>query len=179
MSLRGTAGRSAYPKGSAVRRAALTLRGEGLRSFWFKLLGHLGYRRLLLFEWPLDQPVPDFSPTLPVEIGQLAESAVDDYLAFRPGTQRGDAVGRLRSGQLCFFARSDGRIVGAGWITAEPYWLFYLGCAMPMEAGDVHAYDKFTLPAYRGHGISNALRMHHRRHLQHAGYGRVVVAVLP
>jgi predicted GNAT family acetyltransferase len=48
-----------------------------------------------------------------------------------------------------------------------------------MAPGDVHIYDKLSLPAYRGHGISNALRMHHLRYLQRAGYRRVIVAVLP
>jgi ribosomal protein S18 acetylase RimI-like enzyme len=157
----------------------MTLRGEGLRSFWFKLLAEGGYRRLILLELSLDKAVPEFSPTLPVAIAQLSESELNDYLAFRPETRREDTVGRLRSGQRCFVARRDGRIVGAVWIAVQPLWLPYLGCAIDMAPGDVHAYDKFILPAYRGNGISNALRTHHLRQLQCAGHRRVVVAVLP
>jgi GNAT superfamily N-acetyltransferase len=157
----------------------VTLRGEGLRSFWFKLLAEVGYRRLMLLELPLDKVVPEFSPTLPVAIEQLSESEFNDYFAFRPETRREDSVGRLRSGQRCFVARRDGRIVGAVWIAVQPLWLPYLGCAIDMAPGDVHAYDKFILPAYRGHGISNALRMQHLRHLQRVGHRRMIVAVLP
>lgn len=112
-------------------------------------------------------------------ITQLSESELGDYLAFRPKTTRGDATDRLRARQICFVARRDRRIVAAGWIAADPIWLSYLGCMIDMAPGDVHIYDKFTLSAYRGHGISHAVRTHHLRHLQRAGYRRVVVAVLP
>jgi len=179
MSVMRVNGRSAYPTGNAVRRALLTLRCEGVRSFWFKLLAQAGYRRLMLLERPLDRPVPEFSPSLPVEVTQLTESELDDYLAFRPKTELRDAIDRLRAGQICFVARRDRRIVAAGWIAVQPIWLSYLGCVLDMVPGDVHIYDKFTLPACRGHGISNAVRTHHLRHLQRAGYRRVVVAVLP
>ena len=80
---------------------------------------------------------------------------------------------------MCFVARFDRRIVAADWIAAQPIRLSYLDCMLDLAPGDVCIYDKFILPAYRGHGISNALRTHHLRQLKRAGYRRVVVAVLP
>jgi GNAT superfamily N-acetyltransferase len=179
MAIRSVDRRSVYPTGNAVRRALLTLRGEGVRSFWFKLLAQLGYRRLLLLDRPLVDAVPEFSPALPVAIAQLTKGELDDYLAFRPDTGRADAVGRLDAGQICFVARFEGRIVAANWIATQPIRLSYLDCMLDLAPGDVCIYDKFILPAYRGHGISNALRTHHLRMLQRAGHRRVVVAVLP
>ena len=179
MSAKPASARSVYPTGNAFRRALLTLRGEGTRSFWFKLLAQAGYRRLMLLEWPLQQPVPEFSPTLAVEVTPLTESELDEYVRFRPETARRDAIVRLHAGEMCFVARHDGLIVAADWITVLPIRLSYLDCPLDLAPGDVHIYDKFTLPAYRGHGISNALRMHHLRYLQRAGYRRAVVAVLP
>ena len=179
MSVKPARRRSVYPSGNAFRRAVLTLRGEGARSFWFKLLAQVGYRRLMLLERLLDWPVPEFTPSLSVEVTQLAESELDEYIEFRPDTVRRHAIARLRAGQMCFVARHDRRIVAAGWIAFPPIGLSYLGCPLDMAPGDVHIYDKFTQPAYRGHGISNALRMHHLRYLQRAGYRRVIVAVLP
>ncbi len=179
MAIRNVDRRSVYPTGNAVRRALLTLRGEGVRSFWFKLLAQMGYRRLMLLDQPLVEAVPQFSPTLPVEIAQLTRGELDDYLAFRPETGRADAIGRLEAGQICFVARLDRRIVAADWITTQLIRFPYLDCELDMAAGDVCIYDKFILPAYRGHGISNALRTHHLRQLQRAGHRRVVVAVLP
>ncbi|MEP6997481.1 MAG: GNAT family N-acetyltransferase [Betaproteobacteria bacterium] len=171
--------RSAYPTGNAVRRALLTLRDEGLTSFWFKLLSQCGYRRLLLLERALDQPVADFTPGLPVEVAMLAESELDEYLTFRPTTVRGEVADRLRSGHMCFVARHSGRIVAVAWVAVQPVWVPFLGCRIDMETGDAHIYDKFTLPAYRGHGISNAVRTHHLRYLQRAGFRRATGAVLP
>jgi GNAT superfamily N-acetyltransferase len=179
MSIKPASAKSVYPTGNAFRRAVLTLRGEGARSFWFKLLAQVGYRRLMLLEWHLDRPVQEFSPSLAVEVAQLAETELDEYLEFRPDTARGDASARLQAGQMCFVARHDRLIVAADWITLVPIRLSYLGCPLDMSPGDVHIYDKVTLPAYRGHGISNALRVHHLRYLQRAGYRRAVVAVLP
>jgi GNAT superfamily N-acetyltransferase len=171
--------RSAYPTGSAIRRALVTLRDEGPKSFWFKVLSECGYRRLLLLERALDQPIADFTPALPVDVAMLAESEIDDYLAFRASTSRGEIADRLRSGQMCFVARHEGRIVAAAWVAVQPVLVPFLGCQIEMAAGDAHIYDKFTLPAYRGEGISNAVRTHHLKHLQRAGYRRATGAVLP
>lgn len=171
--------RSAYPTGHAARRALATLREEGLRSFWFKLLARCGYRRLLLLERSLDTPVPELVPRLPVDIALLTEDEADEYRAFRPEMLRRDAIERLRSGQRCFVARRDGRIVAGVWSAFEPLWLSFLGAEIGMAPGDAHIYDKFVLPAYRGQEISNALRMHCLRHLQRSGYRRAIVAVLP
>ncbi|HXU54880.1 MAG TPA: GNAT family N-acetyltransferase [Casimicrobiaceae bacterium] len=175
----GALARSAYPTGNVVRRALLTLRDEGLRSFGFKLLGLLGYRRLLLLERALDQPIADATPGLPVAVAMLAHDEVDDYLVFRPGSTRREIASRLRSGDMCFVARHQGRIVAAAWVAVQPVWVPFLGCRIDVAPDEAHIYDKFTLPAYRGHGIANAVRTHHLRHLQRAGLRRATGAVLP
>jgi len=171
--------RSAYPTGTALRRALLTLRIEGPKSFWFKLLAECGYRRLLLVERSLDQPVVDFTPRLPVQVAMLAHSEVDDYLVFRPGTTRRDIAGRLRSGEMCFVARHQGHIVAAVWVAVQAVRVPFLGCQIDMAPGDAHIYDKFTTPAYRGRGIANAVRSFHLQHLQRAGFRRATGTVLP
>ena len=177
--LDATLARSAYPTGNVIRRALLTLRNEGLKSFWFKLLGECGYRRLLLVERPLDCPVADFTPDLPVDVAMLAQDEVDDYLVFRPGTTRREIAGRLRSGDMCFVARREGRIVAAAWVATHPVWVPFLGCRIDVTPDEAHIYDKFTLPAYRGHGIANAVRTYHLKHLRRAGLLRATGAVLP
>jgi ribosomal protein S18 acetylase RimI-like enzyme len=61
----------------------------------------------------------------------------------------------------------------------QPIWVPFLGCRIDVTPDEAHIYDKFTLPAYRGHGISNAVRAHHLKHLQRAGLRRATGAVLP
>lgn len=174
-----TVARSAYATGNVFRRALSTLRVEGPRSFWFKLLGECGYRRLLLVERPLDQPIADYTPRLPVDVAMLAQSELDDYVVFRGETPRGELADRLRSGQLCFVARYQGRIVAAAWVSFQPAWVRFLGCRTDVAPDEGYIYDKFTLPAYRGYGIANAVRTHHLKHLQRAGFRRAIGVVLP
>jgi hypothetical protein len=170
---------SAYPTGNAVRRALVIWRDEGTKSFWFKLLAQCGYRRLLLIDRPLDQPIAESSPQLAVEVAMLAADELGDYLAFRPECGREEIAQRLRSGHLCFVARHEGRIVAAAWIAFGPIWMPFLGCRIDVGPGEAHIYDKFTLAAYRGYGIANAVRTCHLRHLQQAGFRRATGAVLP
>ncbi len=165
--------------GNAVRRAIVVLRSEGFKSFWFKLLGELGYRRLLLLERTLAQPISDFTPALPLRIDTLKEKEVEDYLAFRPETGRGRVVEALRSGQMCFVARHKSRIVSAGWIASRRAWIGYLGCELELAAGDAYLSDAFTLEAYRGQGIAPALCLQQLRYLRQAGYGRAIRGTVP
>jgi GNAT superfamily N-acetyltransferase len=168
-----------YPTGNLVERAFAALRDEGLKSFWFKLLSEFGYRRLLLLERMLAQPVPELAPGLPVRIEVLKECELDEYLAFRPETVRARVIDRLASGHLCFVARHEGRVVSACWTATQRAWTEFLGCEIELAADEVYLFDSFTLPAYRGQGIAPALCLHELRHFQQAGYRRVIRATTP
>lgn len=168
-----------YPAGSGVRRTIEVLRRQGLKSLWFKILGELGYRRMLLFERPLVQPVAEGTAGLPVSIDVLRESEVDDYFAFRPDTPRTSITERLTLGHQCYLARHERRIVAACWTATQPVWSEYLECEISLRAGDAYLFDRFTLPAFRGLRIGNAVRMHQLRNLQQAGYRRTISAIVP
>jgi hypothetical protein len=117
-----------YPAGKVVRRAIAVLRQQGLKSFWFKILGELGYRRMLLFEWSLARPVSEDTAGLQVRFDVLRESEVDAYLAFRPDTSRTSVTERLRLGHECYLARHEGGIVAAAWTATRQVWSEYLDC---------------------------------------------------
>ena len=170
---------ASYPAGNAARRAIAVLRDEGLRSFSFKLASELGYRRLLLLERPLAQPIPELEPAFPLRIDILNPSEVDDHLAFRPEIARACALDRLRSGQLCFVARHENRIVSACWTTTQPAWVEFLACGIPVAAGEVYLFDAFTLPDFRGQRVAPALCTHQLMHFQRAGLRRAIRATLP
>ena len=109
-----------------VGRALAVLRDEGAGSFWMKLVGELGYRRVVLQELRLDQPMPELTPSRPVRIELLDESALDDYLDFRSKGTRDGATDLLRSGDLCLLARLDGRIVSCCWSSTRRARIRYL-----------------------------------------------------
>ena len=140
--------------GNAVQRAIVVLRSEGLESFWFKLLGEIGYRRLLLLERSLTQPISELMPELPVRIDMLKENEVRDYLAFRlrPGVRIMEA---LQSGQKCLWRVTRAACIGR-WIAAAGR-IGYLGCELELAANEAYLFDAFSIPAYRGQGIAPAL----------------------
>ncbi len=170
---------SKHRTGNALQRAIAVLRDEGLRSFWFKLIGEFGYRRMLMVEYRLDDPIPGFTEGLPVHNDLLKAGELGAYLAFRPEIGQTEVTNRLDSGQLCFVAWHDGRIVSACWSSAGSARIDYLDHETRLADGEAYLYDKFTLPAYRGHRIANAVRVYQLQHLRQAGYHRAVAALVP
>jgi len=89
----------------AVRRAYEILRQQGIRVLWIKLLGELGYRRMLLVERLLDDHMAFPTPRRPVTVSLLRESEVDAYAAFYPGADPVETRRRLHAGHRCFTVR--------------------------------------------------------------------------
>ena len=162
-----------------LKRAAEVFREEDIKSLWFKILGETVYRRLVLMERPLNEPVPEVTPRLPVAIGPLREFELDDYIEFRPEADPPEVRRRLEAGDLCFVARHEGRIVNAGWATTCRAWIEYLACEMRLAPGEVYHYESFTTPSFRGLNISPARYTQMLRYLRDAGYRRSVSAVVP
>jgi hypothetical protein len=163
----------------ALARARQVLRREGVRGLWFKVLGATVYRRLLLVERPLADPVPEVRATVPVEVSILDGSEVAEYRAFRPDTEASEIGSRLDAGQRCFVARHAGRIVSARWAAVDRVWVEYLSCELVLAPDEAYPYDLFTAPEFRGHAVSPVTSAEMLRHFQRAGYRRMVGTVLP
>src|SRR5215510_5514048 len=110
---------SAHPRTRGWRwaqvpqRAVAILREEGLKSLWVKLLDKTLCRWEVLIEHPLDRPVPEISAQVPLEIGLLDGSEVEEYVHFRPGTDPSEITRRLTAGHWCFVARHKGHMIYA------------------------------------------------------------------
>jgi L-amino acid N-acyltransferase YncA len=166
--------------GSPVGRAIRVLRDEGLRSFWFKLLAEVGYRRVLLLERPLEKPIPDVKPGVPVTIDLLKGTEVDEYLAFRTEVDPSIVEGWLDAGNQCFVARYEGQIVSASWAAVHwAVWIYYLACEIRLERDEVYVYGSFTSPDFRGKSISPAIRAEMMRRFRAVGYRRMVLWIEP
>ena len=140
---------------SLLKRAITVLRQHGVKSFCFKALDWARiYGRVVLMQCRLDEPCPDITAHVPVVIAQLKESEIDDYLAFRPDASRSEIRFRLRSGHHCFVARYRGNIVHVGWACTGGIRIGYLKRQIILASGEVHDYDNFTSPAFRGLNIS-------------------------
>ena len=155
------------------------LREEGIRSVWFAILERTVYRRIICMEHLLSEPISEVKPRLPIAIGLLQESEVDDYVNFQPKADAAEVRSKLKSGDLCIIARYEGHIVNAGWVSTRRTSVEYVGREIQLSQGEVYAYDTYTSPRLRGQNISAARSVWMLRYFQEAGYKRVIGTVVP
>ena len=79
-----------------------SLRHESLRTFAMKLAAELGYRRMLLLERRLDEPIADSPPGGAGRRPVASEDEIDAFFAFRPNFDRARVVADLAEGKQCF-----------------------------------------------------------------------------
>ncbi|MBC7261230.1 MAG: GNAT family N-acetyltransferase, partial [Chloroflexi bacterium] len=162
-----------------VSRALEVLRQEGIKSLWFKILGETVYRRMVLFERSLDGPIAEVIPRLPVTIRPLRDADVLEYTRFRPEISPDEVHRRLASGQMCFAAWYEGRIVHAAWVAMGRAWIGYLAREVALASDDIYYYESFTAPDFRGQNIAGASLSYMQQALQKAGYRRILAAIMP
>jgi GNAT superfamily N-acetyltransferase len=162
-----------------LRQVITTLQEEGLKSLWIKILSKTVYRRQILFERPLHEPIALVRPRLPVVVSLLQETEVEEYLGFRPEADPSQVCRRLKAGQLCFVARYEHRIVCTAWATTTQAWTAHLGREIPLAAGEVYIYDVLTAPDVRGQQITTLPYLQMLEFLRDAGYRRVVTIIIP
>ncbi|MGH7230649.1 MAG: GNAT family N-acetyltransferase [Nitrospiraceae bacterium] len=168
-----------WTRSSAWRRIKEILRNEGIRTLWFKALGEMGYRRLLLLDRSVHEPIPDVTAGVPISISLVTQADMAEYLAFRPGTSEVEVRRRLKSGHWGFLARSEGLPVAVTWAAAGEAWSFFLSCHIQLASDAVYLYDSFTRFDVRGRAVSPALGAEILRFFRDAGYRRTVRAISP
>jgi GNAT superfamily N-acetyltransferase len=161
----------------ALARAAEVLRTEGVRALVARTASVTVYRRLLLVERDLREPLDvDVPPDL--EFGYLDRSALDEYEALRPGDGR-RAEHRLADGHRCFAARRESRLLAVRWLATGTAQIEYLDLALELAAGEIYHYDTFTDPAERRRGISLASQARLFEELREEGFRFAIRAILP
>jgi SAM-dependent methyltransferase/GNAT superfamily N-acetyltransferase len=163
----------------ALRRAAEVLREDGFKSLFFKVLGEAVYRRVVLFERPLDEPMIEVTSRLPVTIELLRESQVHEYCGFRPEAVPAEIQRRLAEGQQCFVVRHEGRLVHASWAAFQRARIDYLAREIRLAPDEVYDYESYTLPEFRGQNLSPARLAWMIRTFRAAGYRRLLLVVVP
>ena len=161
----------------ALARAAEVSRTEGVRSLVARAAGETVYRRLVLVERDLGEPL---DADVPVELayGYLDGSGLDAYEALRPG-EGPRAEQRLADGHRCFAAWSGGRLVAVRWLATGAPRIEYLDLPLRLADGEIYHYDTFTDPSVRRRGISVASQARLFETLRHEGFRRSIRALLP
>jgi GNAT superfamily N-acetyltransferase len=151
-----------------------------IKRLWIRGLARARiYRRLILVERSLSQPIPDASAHVPVCVRVLAAGEVDAYMLFRPDQGLAEVRRRLVEGQQCFAVWHDGRIIHATWAVTGRARIEYLSTELALAPDEVYAYDVFTSSAYRGLGASPARMLEMMRYFRDRGYRCQLGAILP
>ena len=163
----------------AVQRGWQVFHEEGLWSLWIKVLGETVYRRILLLERLLAEPVSKEPSRLPVTVRRLEEEQIGAYAAFQPASDLSDIRRRLKEGHQCYAAWHENRIIRVLWITTGSARIKYLGCRIRLASDEAYLYDSFTRPEYRGQNIPAAMPRHYVPKLLADGIRRMVADILP
>lgn len=161
------------------RRAIAVIREDGIAALWFKILGETIYRRVFIIERFSDEPLEQVAARVPLEFGFLDETQIDDYVCLRPDANRAEILRRLREGQWCITARSNGQLVYAGWSTAGRARIDYLGREIQLAPDEIYIFEAFTAPEFRGVNIPSAVSQFRLRYFGNLGYRRFVAVVVP
>jgi len=167
-------------RGNVIQRASDILRSEGARVLWFRILGEIVYRRMILFELPLEEPLAAASACqVPVTISRLQLDEVDEYSAFRPSMDPVEIRSRLEHGHLCWIARSEGTIVHTIWVATGSAWVRYLDCEIRLAPDEAYIYESYTAPAFRRLNINAARARVMARYLCDCSFVRLLALVMP
>jgi hypothetical protein len=159
-------------------RVARVYREKGVGGVWFGALSRLGYRRLVLIERRLDEPITPLAPRIAAEIRPLRH---DDEAAF-VGLGQEDASAfrrRLEAGHQGWGAWCSGTLRHTRWYAFGETHVEYLRCRLTLDADVAYMFRSFTDPHYRGLGLAPATGCVCMQSMRERGYRLVLAAILP
>jgi hypothetical protein len=164
-----------------VARALDVLRADGLRALWFKILAATVYRRMIVIERLLGEPLAEVTVAMatPVTVRVLTMDEIAEYVRFRPSASAADVTSLLAGGDLCFAVWSEGCIVNALWVTMKPSRIDYLDADLEIAPGDVYAYANFTAPEFRNRNLATFRGAEVIRYFKERGYFRIMAVIIP
>ncbi len=174
--------RPVNPKWTArdiVARSWQVLRQEGVVSLWFKMLGELFYRRLVVIEQPLPPSGRGIRLSEDVQTGSLTPDDLDEYIAARPLADRETVRQRLQQGEACLLTRKANQIVAVCWAATGQGYIEYLYCRIQLAPDRVYLYEALAIRQFHGTKTGHQLNAYVAEHFHKAGYAGLVGAVLP
>jgi len=136
---------------SICARAGVVLREEGLRSFWFKVLGETVYRRMVVMELlvPLERR-PTGPPVAGAVLRLVRQDDLDAYADLRGG--HAEARKALALGERCLGTWLDGRLLTTHWFADRVARIEPLGRTIPLEHGEAYSTESSSRPTLAGAG---------------------------
>jgi GNAT superfamily N-acetyltransferase len=126
----------------------------------------------------LNEPIPNITAKLPIDIAVLKPDEIQELDAFcernYPTLTSTEIRNRLNSGQLCFVARYNGRIVHASWAAFEIFRMPFLRLRYRLQPDEAYLYDMHTEREFRNQHIARARVVWTFTYLRDIGYKRAI-----
>lgn len=129
---------------------------------------------LCLYERELDVPTSPGAPPPGAELSVLDSPAA----AGDAGPWHREAERRIREGQVCAVVRHGHEVIAYCWLTGQPEWVAEIGRLVVPGPDEVYLYDAFTVPAWRGRGLFQAMLMRLLEYARAQGKRRALIFVL-
>ena len=160
-------------------RAAEILNDEGISGIWFRFWGKFVYRRLEAYIRDLDsEPLKCRAPKWPIVFSQLKIGEIPELLELRDTISQTEAETRLSSGQICFVARLDNKMIYSVWFAPHQAWIDYLSFELPLRKDEGYLYESFCADQYRGGEVATNCQAYLQKYLKESGIRRIIGAVL-
>lgn len=163
----------------APARAREILRHQGVKSLWFRALAKAGYRRVILFERLLNEPIPEIAGAIPITTSLLKTDEIAEYLVLRPGQTAQEILERLKRGHKCFVLRSSNVIAHACWAGIGTARMEYLDCEIRLADTTAYLYGSFTAGQFRKLNLATVAYLEMARHFRELGFRRLAAVVVP
>ena len=114
-----------------------------------------------------------------IDIGEVPEDDLTDYLQFRRGATPEQFRARAATHCHCHAARVGSGIVSATWVATREAKLAEFGETLVLRRKQVYLFDSYTLPDYRGQKIQGRIFAAIKTHYYSLGYREVLVLTGP
>ena len=163
---------------SICARAGVVLREEGLRSFWFKVLGETVYRRMVVMELlvPLERR-PTGPPVAGAVLRLVRQDDLDAYADLRGG--HAEARKALALGERCLGTWLDGRLLTTHWFADRVARIEPLDRTIPLEHGEAYVHGVFVAAHARRGGLGRYATVAVAAALEDEGFRRMVAVFDP
>jgi GNAT superfamily N-acetyltransferase len=143
-------------------------------------------RMATVFGRPLDEPFPEYLPSIPVTVREITQEDLDRFRQPRSLLREhriAEFAERLKTGRVGVIALTNDQVAGYAWLSLKTEIDRRLGVEISLQEGEGYFLDMFIFPAFRGHRIYPSLQAYRFNCLRRLGcriaYGIVAAGNVP
>jgi len=162
----------------------IQIRRDGIISFVWKAsrfilrksMG-LDWKREIIAERSLGEPIEEIEPKIKVTIRQATENDLDKFKGIVSESKLELFKERFEKGRICFIALDGERVISFAWISSGNEYESNCRVEVKLNEGEGYLFDDYTLPEYRHNGLQTTLIAKRLAYLQDQGCRRALVFI--